>query len=328
VQFDKICRQAGLSRRSTAAAKAAHRDIKRALAEFDGKVERASADTRLSVKAKRFLLELWYGDPSGGALSMANRKVREASLMAAIIVLLLHAQEEPLARKGRTRFRMLTTTPELGIVDVDGPKSAIVAVGRHFDQAVRGAGVGALGFLDIAFVDNSRTLAPPKLALHMHAAIRAPDNMFRVKAAETAASPSQNRRNSFGLVIVKITARKRDWGKRLTRENVAGLGYYVAKITCGICRIEDHGQRSRSRTLLQGWTWKQALRQLEWYSYADLLVTTRGVGAGVALRKQWKALLLRLLKLSSGARGQAINSNRLDREWNRIWADLSSEPST
>src|SRR4051794_7601486 len=105
-----LLRDEGLSTNSVVAARAQIAQCERALREFDKHVDAALVDRRLSKPSKRFLEQQWYGEPAG-ALSLGNRAVQHAGMIAGIVVPLLHAQSERKARQGRFRFRMLTTAP-------------------------------------------------------------------------------------------------------------------------------------------------------------------------------------------------------------------------
>lgn len=320
-----ILRREGLSKLSIAAVRNEMRNVHRALAYYDEHVDRALADPRLSQASKRFLRELWYGDPRGKPLSLANRKVRRAAMMASMAVLLLHAQQDPTARRLRLRFRMLTTSPDVGITDFAAPTLSFSSVQRHFDAAARNAGVHAIAFTDIAIVDQRMDQEPLKLAIHVHGAIRASDNSFRTKAAERLASPVRVTTNQCGLRVVKISSKKKDWGPSLTRGNVTTLGYYISKITCGVDVVFTKLGRRQTKTTLRGWSLVQALRQLECYSHCDALKSARGIDAGSKLRPIWKKLLLELLRYPGTARGVTLDHGNLVRKWARIWGELGEQ---
>ena len=320
-----ILRREGLTRKSLLAARAEIRECERALKEFDCHIDAALQHPNLSAASKRFIKQQWYGDARGGALSLGNRSVHRAAMISSITVLLLHAQNEPSARQGRLRFRMLTTTPDLGITDFDTPEINFAAVCRQFDVTARRAGVDALAFMDLAIIDERLTLEPMRIAIHMHAAVRAMDTSFRTKTAQRVASSARRPLNRLGLKVVKISAKKRDWGQALRRMHVAKLGYYVRKISCGlkVPYFDQFGIR-RTRTTLHGWKLEHALRQLECYTHFDAWETTRGVGQGGVLRAHWKSLVLGLLRCDDTARGLKIDHDRLEREWTRIWTELGT----
>ena len=208
----------------------------------------------------------------------------------------------------------------------DEPELKLTAVRRHFNWVARRAGVYALGFLDIAVVDERLTLEPLKIAIHMHGAMLAIDNSFRAKKAEKLASPLLKPRNECGLKVVDITSKKKDWGPSLTRGNVARLGYYTSKMSCGIDVLFTKWGKRRTKTTLHGWKLVHALRQIECYSHCDALATSCGRGkVGSALRRRWKALTLRLLKFHGAARGLAIDHAQLERSWAAIWSELGEE---
>lgn len=318
-----VLRSEGISRRSRKAAMAAIAQATRSVAEYDKQIDRALDDPRLSRPSKRFLKQLWYGKARGSALSLGNRAVHKASVIAAIITALVHAQSCRGARKGRTRFRMLTTSPDLGITCFDEPTLNVAAVCRHFDAAARAARVDALGFFDIALVDDRHTCEPLTLVAHVHSIMRGKDNSFRVAVAQRQASPRRVPMNRLCFPVAKIRGKKRDWGRSLSRSDVAGLGYYCPKPSCGLTLrdIDARGAR-RAKTTLHGWQVIHALRQLEAYSHCDALETTRGVGQGKHWRQHWKSTLLRLLKIQGGARGIKIDHPALEASWERIWNEL------
>lgn len=100
----------GVSRRSYKALQTAIAEVDRSLREWDKLIEAALTDSRFSKRSRGFLEELWYGDPNGGPLSLGNRAVHRAANIASAVVLLVQAQNDPSARKGRSRLRMITTS--------------------------------------------------------------------------------------------------------------------------------------------------------------------------------------------------------------------------
>lgn len=318
-----ILKREGLSRLSLQAVRKELHNVDKALRHFDAHVDAALAHPKLSRGSRHFLRDLWYGDARGTALSLGNRAVQRATMVASIATLLIHAQEEPSARRLRLRFRMLTTTPDMGLTDFDEPELKLRAIRRHFYAAARRAGVYALGFLDIAVVDEKLTLEPLKIAVHMHGAMLAVDNSFRTKRAEDMASPVGNWLNKCGLRIVKITSKKKDWGLPLTRAIVAHLGYYIAKMSCGFDQLFTKWGKRRTQTTLRGWKLEHALRQIECYSHCDALETSCGTGrVGSQLRRRWKGLTLRLLQFDGAARALSIDHKTLERSWTKLRSDL------
>lgn len=322
-QFD-VLRRHGLSSFCLPAARREIHECERALREFDRKVQAAIDDPRLSPRSKRFISRQWHGDPGGGALCLSNRLVHRSVMIASITTLLVHAQNSPMARKGRLRLRMLTTTPNLGITDFAKPELKLSAVCRHLDVVARRASVHALAFMDIAIVED-RTLGPMKIALHMHAVVNAKSLSFRARRAVRFSSPVNQPRNALGLKVVKITSRRKDWGKCLSRRNIAHLGYYVRKISCGKKIVFESEGRRRAKTTLDGWKLVHALRQLECLSHCDAFATTRGVGEGAHLRKSWKKLALDLIGLDDTARGLEIKHAKLESKWARVWEELGDK---
>jgi hypothetical protein len=312
----------GLCESCIKAARKELRQCNRALSEFDEKIDAALAHPNLSARSKHLIRRWWYGDPVGSALSLGNRAVHQAATAAAAAVLLLHAHEDQAARKGRLRFRMLTTVPDVGMTDFEAPVLNFEAICRSFDVSARAARVDALGFMDLAIVNDSMSLEPLRLAAHMHGAIRAMGKSFRAKAAQRAATRQKTPFNQVGLKVVKITSKRRDWGRSLTRQHVAHLAYYVRKLSCGFKVVFSQKRKRKSRTTLHGWNVTHALRQLECLCHCDVLKTTRGVGKGTKWRSRWKGLLLQLLGSQTAGRGLIIDHQLLERQWARIWTEL------
>lgn len=314
----------GVSQRSRSALADALAEVDRCFREWDKLIKMALRHDKLSRRSKRFIRDQWFGDPRGGPLSLGTRAVHRAATIASIITLLVHAQNEPQARKGRLRLRMLTVSADMGITDFDAPELDLAAVVRHFDVAARRASLTALSFIDFAMVHDHSGLSSTKIAMHVHAAVRATYPWFRVKNAERAGSPRHTPNNQLGLKVVKISSKRRDWGSALKRRHVALLGYYISKRSCGRKIIFDQNGERKTKTSLDRWGVVEVLRQLECYSHCDALQTTRGIGSGKALRKAWKHTLLRLLKYRTPLRGLKINHVQLTAEWERIWLELGA----
>lgn len=135
-------------------------------------------------------------------------------------------------------------------------------------------------------------------------------------------SHRQERSESAGLKVCKISSRRRDWGPALKRRHVALLGYYISKRSCGRKIIFNDGGKRKTKTTLHRWSAIEVLRQLECYSHCDVLETTRGVGQGKQWRSTWKKILLRLLNYRTPLRGLKIDHEKLHRQWRRIWTEL------
>ena len=313
-----IFKSIGLGPKSRLAAKNELCEIDRALSCYDRAIDEVLDHPNLSKVVKSFIQDMWYGDSYDLALSWGNRGVRRAATAAAIAVCLKHANDSPKARRGKTRFRMFTTCPELGITSYAEPKLRIASLARHFDQAMRAAGAEGLGFLDIGLFRTSDELKPSQVGLHMHAAVHLP-TVLGPRAAERLASP-RKRRNSLGGKVVKITAKGSDRGKPLFRREVAHLVYYVTKISGGLkCVLL---KQRRTETLFQFWGMVEALRHLELYSHCDAFQVVRGVGVGKQLRREWKELLRQALMLDALPWGPKLDHEKLQKNWARVWREL------
>lgn len=313
----------GLCAHCAAAATAQYADCERALGEIDKRVDVALAHARLSQQSKRFLKELWYGEPQG-ALSLGNRAVYAAAMMASIKVALQLAHNDPTARKGKLRLRMLTTTPDAGTTLASNPRVDGEALRRNFYMAARAANMDALGFVDLAQIVDRDTLNPATICGHMHGISRGRDRDFSVVAAEERATPARNPTNQAGIKAVKISSKKKNRGPGLTRAEVSYLAYYVRKISCGFKVIYSKDGKRQTVTTLHGWGLLPALGQLECLSHLDALQTTCGVGEGKRWRSQWKRQLFKLLKVQVPVRGSSIDHEVLERGWSRLRGELSA----
>lgn len=314
----------GLCPRCAEAALAELTECERALSEFDRRVDAALALPALSRTTKCFLKKQWYGEPSG-ALSLGNRAVQAAAFMATVRVTLKLAHNDPNARAGKRRLRMLTTAPDAGMTPANSPRVCASAVCGSFYKAAKAAGMDALGFIDVTQIKDVDLLNPPTLAAHMHGIVRGQDQRFVVRAALARCTPKRDATNCAGLPIVNIRSKGSNQGNGLSRKDVAHLAYYVRKPSCGFKIVKTISHQRETIGTLHGWGIKPALLQLECFSHLDALKTTVGVGQGKRWRADWKSEMLRLLRYETRCRGAVIDHPRLTKAWRRLWDELDTE---
>lgn len=309
--------------KSRHAARKALGEMDRALGEYDKRIDTVLCDPRLSKSSREFIRNVWWGDCFDQALSWGNRHVRRAACTAAIAVCLQHANSDAAARKGNRRLRMLTTSAELGITSYAQAEIRLAAVTGHFDRAMRSAGMEGIGFLDIGLFHRTHGTPPEAAAFHLHGFARAQDASFRVKLAENMANPSRFKRNSLGGKIVRITFKGANTGRSLSRKEVAQLGYYTSKISCGLnTPVETEGARWNDKSM-QDWDTFEALRQLEFYSRFDAMQVVRGVGKlGKELRREWKELLRQALGVEALPWGPKLDHEALMAGWCKLYEEL------
>jgi hypothetical protein len=291
-------------------------EIDRSIGEYEIRLARVFADPALSKQSREFLRWLWNDVELDRPLSMANKHVRRALTLAMVDTLAWGASRFPARRTGPGRFRMLSTSPDLGITNIAVRDIDSAAVSRHYYQAMRKADLHGIGLVDVALLHEPGEIEPSWLSIHYHGAVWSKNPEFKPRRAEKLAAPANRGRNKLDGRVARCTARK----SPLTESNICGLGRYSTKISCGT----KVWTGKEYRTMLAFWHGPQMLRMLEAYSHVEPLAALRGVGEGCLARRQVKRRLARQLggELPYGLR---LDTGWLREQWQQVYDDLSIE---
>jgi hypothetical protein len=291
-----------------------HEKMKRALGHYQRHVDDVLSDPRLSPSSANFLNRTWSAPAPGDPVTLAQKPCREALTSAALLTLLHHAQEDVAAVVGARRLRLLTTCPSGGYLDYEGGKLPVRRVKRHFGRCMTRRHLEGFGCVDLALVHDSRADAPSELGLHFHGVCR-PSILAPTKALRFAGGlQSSARENKHGLAVATVSLLERS----LTSWDVAGLAYYVSKISCG---LKQEGARA-TYTSQSHWTSEHALRALEVYSYLSPASALHGVGPfGDLMKATCEARFARFLGSNPSDR-PAIDYAATRRAWGRVYQDL------
>jgi hypothetical protein len=283
-------------------------ETNKALTFYDGAVDEILVDRRLSLGSARFLERLWRAPRNGDPLTMARRDVREVFTQSTVLTLLDAAQSDFDLFRGENRLRMLTTCPSNGYSAYEAPILKLQRVREHFKRAMARRRFEGFGVLDFALLVGNCGYAPKELGIHVHAACRPYQSGSR-----GVHQGSSRRRNCHGLAVVDVALCDRPLGW----SDVAGLGYYCTKLSCG---LKHESGRGISTSQL-GWESGHVLRALELMSFLSperAFVAVGPIGERLASR------CLQDFKVqheTASAQG-AVDVEKTALSWSRVYSDL------
>jgi hypothetical protein len=252
-------------------------EMDRGLRNFDQRVDAILSLPNLSRSSADFLTKIWYEPTGREPLSYAQRPVREAITKAFMLELLRRCETFGQASTGPSRLRMLTVCPNIGYCDYAAGKLRANDVRDQVERGMRKRRLQGFGLIDVALVAASLVGEPTDIGLHYHVACE-PEPGETLPAPDAKAKLKSKRQNRFGLAVTQQDI----FASPLTTTDVAGLGYYITKISLGLKEDYDHitiGSQLH-------WSHEHALRSLEALSHVTLADAIVCSGAsGLALKE-------------------------------------------
>src|SRR5690606_16500538 len=131
-------------------------------------------------------------------------------------------------RKRNRRLRLLTVCPDVGLVDIGDANYPMTRTRLSIDRMIRKASLQGLGMLDLALFCPGRGLPEHLAHIHAHYSIFFDaDVKLRIKDWERILAPVGGNHNKLGGKIVRIKSKGSKKRPHLTRDHVAGLGWYM-----------------------------------------------------------------------------------------------------
>lgn len=315
----------GIPRKLRFAAEAKLTEAERALDYFDAKLSDPSSLAKLSAEARQFIKSVRRPPQAGRGLPLSSRAVREAAGRAMIETTLHFAHRHRYLRKGTRRLRLLTICPDIGLVPIGRADYAMMRARLAVDRAVRKADLQSVGMLDLALFSPERGEAEHLAHIHSHHWISFNKRTFaRIKDWVRALAPAKGNRNSLGGRVVTIRSKGSKKSPRLSPENVASLGWYTTKETCGVNTIYQTKKGQKSESSFSDWTFAGALRQLEFWSYVDARDAVWSAGHRASkMRTYWRRRLLKILELNALPLRNRIDVDTNYEGWKRVWRELN-----
>lgn len=313
----------GFSGEERAAARKQCQKALDALEFLERKIDAALLDARLSEGSKRFIEKLWWGHRAAAEMSLGNKAVWEAHAKASILSHLEFAREKSDFTGGGKRARLITLSPSLGIEGVGKISLRLPQLRGFADRAARKLDANAFFTLDVALFAPSRGVVADIFAQHVQGTLWAQKAEFAPRKEARRVCDANGNVNSLGAKVAVITARGACRGKQLTAEDVAGLGWYTSKASCGVNTCYQSKKGLRSECSHTGWTMELALRQLELWSHTCVLDACWAVGEGTMLRTLWRNKLMRGLDCTLDSRIGIPHDERAA-AWAKIWRELGT----
>ena len=317
---------AGFSGEERAVARAELQKSIESLDIFERKLMIAWADERLSNVASMLIKSMWHGHISECQLAMCSRGAREAHAKAMILAHISFGRTNTSFMKGDSRARLVTLTPNVGLMPIEAMELPLAQLRGYADRAARIVRGNALFMPDLALFCPSRGAPVDIAAVHVHGTIWIDDPHFKPTGAAKAMGEPGGVINALGAPIAVIRTRGRRAGNALAPADVAGLGRYGSKISCGVNTCFDTKRGRRSECSQTDWRAIDALRQLEFWSHISALDMSWGVGEGKLLRKLWRARLITLTTGELFARQPIPHQARTD-GWQDVWRALGTSYS-
>ena len=313
----------GFTREERAAARKNYQQAHDALSYFENKIDRAVADPTLSAASAKFIDGLWRGPRSAAELSLASRVVWEAHGKASILSHIVFSRDYPDLLRGDTRARLITLSPSVGISDIAAVSVVLPQLRGFADRAARKLELNALFTYDIALFCPNRGAAVDTVAQHVQGTVWSQRARFQPCKQANRIHDAKGSSNTLAAPIAVIKTRGSSSGNMLGLGDIAGLGWYASKLSCGVntCYITKKGPRSENSHT--GWEAEHALRQLELWSHMSVLDACWGVGEGKTLRMLWRDRLTELLDCSLACRLEIPHGSR-NAAWAKVWRELGT----
>lgn len=296
---------------------------------LDSKLGSLYLEGRLTRKSKKFLTAIRSPSALGTGFPLSSRAVREATARAAIEIMLLAAGRNRDLREGRKRLRLLTIKSNVGLVDIANPYFPAELVKLHARRLLSPHELEAFCVLDHNLFSPGRGEAETIAHIHVHAIVSLLEPSRNHGEWLKALSPKNNPLNLLGDDVINITSRA-----KLDRDDVAGLGWYVTKETCGANTIYQTKKGQKSESSFTDWTHAGLLRQLELWSYIDFRQACWSHGVTMSnARTEYRRRTFELLDFYDLPQRSVIDTDKLYDGWTRVWSEFGNgfipiDPST
>lgn len=297
-----------------------------ALGYFEAKISNPENLTQLSSKSQQFLQKVRERARTDNTLPLSAKEVRAASGQALIESVIIHAREDDRLISGRSRLKLLSIKPDVGLVNIDGRAYPAELTKRTSRSYISNTDVDAVMMLDLALFTPGRGQAEHLAHVHCHGAVAQLSAMNgRAGSIRKQVSPKRKPVNGLGDDVVTVSHKGTGNPPTLTDEDVAGLGWYVSKLTCGASTMYLSKKGQKSEKSHTDWSFIGALRQLEFWSYVDVLNACWAHGeVGRSIRTYWRKSLIERLDLGQIPKRREIDFEKRQHQWARVWADLGN----
>ena len=313
----------GFSRDERDAARAQYQKSVDALDYFERKLDVCFLDPRLCAESARFLKRLWYGVNAEGEMTMASRAIQEAHAKAMILSHIQYGRGRPGFMNGDTRARLITLCPSVGIEMIEAMTLPLKPLRGFADRAARKVNVNALYTLDLGLFCPNRGARVDIVGHHVQGTVWSRDRRFNPIREAKRIGDAFGTRNSLDAKVAVIKTRGWSSGNTLAVPDVAGLGWYASKLSCGVNTCYTSNGKPKSENSHTGWEPEHALRQLEVLSHTCLFDACWAVGEGQDLRMLWRNRVLNLLGSTVGGRSEIPHRSRT-RKWAKVWSELNN----
>ena len=301
---------------------------------LDSKLGSLYLEGRLTRKSKKFLTAIRSPSALGSGFPLSSLAVREATAQAAIEVMLLTAGRNRDLREGQKRLRLLTIKSNVGLVDIANPYFPAEQVKLHARRLLSSHELEAFCVLDHNLFSPGRGEAETIVHTHVHAVISLLEPSRSHGEWLEALTPKSEPLNLLGDGVINISSRGNRDRPKLSRADVAGLGWYVTKETCGANTVYQRRNGQKSESSFSDWSYAGVLRQLELWSYIDFRQAcwSQGETMGKA-RTDYRRRTFELLDYYDLPKRSVIDTDRLYDGWTRVWSEFANgfipiDPST
>lgn len=248
--------------------------------------------------------------------------------------MLLTAGRNRELRDGKKRLRLLTIKSNVGLVDIANPYFPAELVKLQARRLLSEHELEAFCVLDHTLFSPGRAESESIVHIHVHAVVSLLEpSRTHGEWLETLA-PKSDPLNLLGDDVINISSRGNRDRPKLSRADVAGLGWYVTKETCGANTIYQKRDGQKSESSFTDWTYAGVLRQLELWSYIDFRQACWSQGETMSkARTEYRRRTFELLDFYDLPQRSVIDTDRLYDGWSRVWSEFGNgflpiDPST
>ena len=294
-----------------------------ALDFFERKLKAGFINLQLSPESQKFINNIWRGANAESQMVLGCRAIQEAHAKAMILSHIEFGRDNPGFMNGDTRARLITLSPSVGIEKIEAMTLPLKQLRGFADRAARKVHSNALFTLDLGLFCPSRGAPVDVVAHHVQGTIWSRGSHFKPIKEANRIGDAFGTRNSLEAKVAVISTRGWGAGGILVVPDVAGLGWYASKLSCGVNTCYTSKGKRKSENSHTGWEPEHALRQLEVLSHVCLFDACWAVGEGQELRMLWRNRVLNLLGSTIGGRSEIPHHSRTQK-WAQVWSELNN----